>query len=325
MHWSALVATYEYYILYASGMRLLALTAASCLALLVPAMGPYPPRRQVRWFAADLDETLAMVTAHRKSLTGLYPGFSAAGMLDNGTFVAGCNSPYAGCGPANSTRRDRGAGLPCDSSGIATGPYQWAETFRPLGLTVEPVIDASPVALADGNAHAAIPALVQCAVETNITGYLLDFESFGPVRPANFSGGARELAVIYTAWLHQLGTALHAVGKTLGVCVSDYGMLGEYRAGYGSSSIDTVMTMATYYNMANSSNNATIGPLSHWNDVSELWSQWLIVPQLPTPRPPAAKEPSCAAALHEANCSEGGGDECASCLANAYHKLMAAK
>jgi hypothetical protein len=104
-------------------------------------------------------------------------------------------------------------------------------------------------------------------------------------------------------------------------------MLAEYSSGYGSSAIDTVMTMSTYYNMANQSKHATIGPLSQWNDVSDLWSQWLLVPQLPTPRPPAAKASNCAAALHAANCSrvEGGGEECVSCLSAAYHELMAAK
>ena len=295
------------------------------MSLLVATTGD--KSRQVRFFATDLDETLAMATTHRKSLTGLYPGFSTAGVLDNGSFAAGCASPYADCGRPNATRRDRAAGLPCDSTGRETGPYLWADTFRPLGLTVEPVIDVSPVALAYSTAQTAIPALVRCAIQTNITGYLVDFESFGPVRPENFTGGARELAVIYTTWLHQLGAALHAAGKTLGVCISDYGMLGEYSSGYGSSSIDTVMTMATYYSMANTSEHATIGPLSHWSDVTDLWSQWLVVPQLPTARPPAAKAPNCAAALRAANCSrvEGGDDQCATCLSKAYHKLMAAK
>ena len=106
--------------------------------------------RQVRFFATNLEETLDMVIAHPKSLTGIYPGFSAAGMLDNGSFVAGCASPNADCAVSNATRRDRAAGLPCDSTGQHIGVYQWADVFRPLGLTVEPVIDASPVALANG-------------------------------------------------------------------------------------------------------------------------------------------------------------------------------
>eukprot|EP01043_Picozoa_sp_COSAG02_P099586 COSAG02_NODE_35693_length_465_cov_0.546448_1_plen_87_part_01 len=61
---------------------------------------PSPPSwRQVRWFVADLVHTQALVSAHPRSLTGLYPGFSAAGMHDNGSFFP---SPDAGSG-----RRDR--------------------------------------------------------------------------------------------------------------------------------------------------------------------------------------------------------------------------
>ena len=119
--------------------------------------------RQVRWFVADLSDTLALVRAHPRSLTGIYPGFSAAGMNDDGTFA-----PAA----TNSTRRDRQSWIPCDASGELLAPYAWATTFAPLGLTVEPVIDVSAVALVNGTAHLAIPALVRCAVNSNITGYM---------------------------------------------------------------------------------------------------------------------------------------------------------
>eukprot|EP01047_Picozoa_sp_COSAG01_P010746 COSAG01_NODE_461_length_16698_cov_113.458160_8_plen_502_part_00 len=279
---------------------------------------PSPPSwRQVRWFVADLVHTQALVSAHPRSLTGLYPGFSAAGMHDNGSFFP---SPDAGSG-----RRDRQASIPCDGRGNLLAPYAWATAFRPLGLTVEPVIDVSAVALSNGTAHLAIPALVRCAVQANITGYMVDFESFGSARPPHFRGGAPELALIYTAWLQKFGTALHAAGKTLAVCVSDYGVLGEYSAGYGNPAIDTVMTMATYYNMANQSRHASIGPLPSWDNVEQLWAQWLLVPQIGPPRPPAAKQASCAAALRTANCTLGGGSTCAACLQAAYHQLVAAK
>jgi hypothetical protein len=276
-----------------------------------------PARRQVRWFVADVAHTQALVAAHPRSLTGLYPGFSAAGMRDNGSFFP---SPDAG-----SSRRDRQASIPCDDDGTLLRPYVWATAFRPLGLTIEPVIDISAVALSNGTAHLAIPALVRCAVQANITGYMADFESFGSARPPHFRGGAPELARVYTAWLQKLGTALHAAGKTLAVCISDYGVLGEYSAGYGDPAIDTVMTMATYYSMANQSRHASIGPLSSWSSVDELWAQWLLVPQTGPPRPPAAKQATCAAALRTANCTLGGGDTCAACLQTAYHQLMAAK
>ena len=41
--------------------------------------------------------------------------------------------------------------------------------------------------------------------------------------------------------------------------------------------VPQVMTMATYYNMANSSRHASIGPLESWTDVRQLWGQWLLV------------------------------------------------
>ena len=54
------------------------------LLLLLPLLQPplaVEARRQVRWFASDVAETLQMAKAHPRSLSGLYPGFSAAGML----------------------------------------------------------------------------------------------------------------------------------------------------------------------------------------------------------------------------------------------------
>ena len=158
-------------------------------------------------------------------------------MHDNGSFFP---SPGAG-----STRRDRQASIPCDGNGNLLAPYGWSAAFRPLGLTVEPVIDVSAKALSNGIAHLAIPALVRCAISANITGYMLDFGSFGSARPPGLRGGSFQLAQVYTTFLHQLGTALHAAHKSLAVCVDDYGMLAAYHAGYGSSVIDTAMNMAT--------------------------------------------------------------------------------
>ena len=86
---------------------------------------------------------------------------------------------------------------------------------------------------------------MRCAVETNVTGVMVDFESFGKSRPPGFRGGPADLAAVYVGWLRRLGAALHQQGKTLAVCVSDYGMLGQYGAGFGDPAIDTVMTMAT--------------------------------------------------------------------------------
>ena len=138
------------------------LSAHALVALLGPAgtAGGGGGGRQVRWFVSSLAESLAMVQAHPRkcrlvcavstsaapatsaccrrllppphprhasrlagSLTGLYPGFSAAGVHDNGTFFP---SPAGG----SSTRRDRQASLPCDTQGNLLAPYVWATTFR---------------------------------------------------------------------------------------------------------------------------------------------------------------------------------------------------
>jgi hypothetical protein len=219
-----------------------------------------------------------MVQAHRHSLTGLYPGFNAASVFDNGSFAPQPVGPQA----------DRRAALPCDTQGRATRSYPWTETFLPLGLTVEPVIGVSPVALLNGTAHLAIPALVACARATKITGYMLDFETYGPwAHKLAPTKNATALASVYTAWLHELGAALHAAGKRLAVCISDYGVLGEYAAGYADDRIDTLMTMATYYNMAPASRNCSICPMHSWEDRRELWAQWLLLPAAVGARPSA--------------------------------------
>jgi len=234
--------------------------------------------RQVRWFQSNLTETLEMVHEPRSSLTGVYPGLHAGSTFDNGSFAPQPLGPGA----------DRRAALPCDIDGHATGVYAWTAALLPLGLTVEPVIDVSPIALLNGTAGRAIPALVACARATNITGYMLDFESYGPWAHTLAPGqGAAQLAATYTSWLHALGDALHAAGKTLAVCISDYGVLGEYAAGYADPRIDTLMTMATYYNMAPASKNCSICPLHAWEDRRYLWAQWLLLPQAVGARPAA--------------------------------------
>ena len=59
--------------------------------------------------------------------------------------------------------------------------------------------------------------------------------------------------------------------------------------------------------------------------MEQLWAQWLLVPQQPVARPPAASAPACSAALQRAGCKLGGGEACTACLTRSYHALMAAK
>ena len=226
--------------------------------------------KQVRWFASNLNATLAMVNAYRGSVTGFYPGFAGAGMDDGGNFLPA----YKSSGPAGQVA------LPCDASGKALAPYGWATAFRPLGLTLAPLFGVSPIALLNGTADRAIPALVACARATRITGVMANFESYGPA--AHKYAPVKTvfaLASLYTAWAQRLGQALHAANLTLALTISDYGILGEYDAGYASPHIDSLMSMATYYNMAPASPSCAICPLSKWEDRRFLWARWLLDPQ----------------------------------------------
>ena len=227
------------------------------LLLLSRGAGDDPPPRQVRWWSSHIDDTLDMAYAHRDSITGVYPCCDGPSTLPNGTF--------------------QGGGLPCDASGRATGSWPWVDALQPLGLTVENAAYANGAALQSGAADLAIPAFVHCAVELNLTGYMFDTETM------DGGGTAEQQAVIYSRWLGKLSTAMRAAGKTVGVTLSDWGLLSTqaYSSLYAKAGVDHVMTMATYYNMAPASTDCSLcpAPIKSWTDRSQLWSFWLKLPQ----------------------------------------------
>ena len=69
-----------------------------------------------------------------------------------------------------------------------------------------------------GQAVKAVDALVELAVELDITGFIADYEPHAN----NTSAHARAFAEFLTA----LAARLHAKHKQLGVCVSDWGVIG---------------------------------------------------------------------------------------------------
>ena len=153
--------------------------------------------------------------------------------------------------------------------------------MAPLGLTVENAAYVNGESLVSGAADDAIPAFVRCAVGLNLTGYMFDTESLGPMG-SHVGGSDKQQAVLYSRWLGKLSAAMRKAGKTVGVTLSDWGLLYEYSL-YAKAEVDHIMTMATYYNMAPSSSNCSLCPAEHlptsWTDRSSLWSAWLKLPQ----------------------------------------------
>ena len=123
-------------------------------------------------------------------------------------------------------------------------------------------------------ADKAIEAIVKCVVSTNLSGLIFDVEDF------HGNPNGRQHAALYASWLGRLAEAMHARGKTVGVCVSDWGILQYYDL-YAAAKLDSMMTMATYYNMAPASENCSLcpEPIKTWTDRSKLWDFWLAQPQ----------------------------------------------
>jgi hypothetical protein len=111
-------------------------------------------------------------------------------------------------------------------------------------------------------------------VSTNLTGLIFDVEDF------HGNPNGRQHATLYARWLGRLAEAMHSRGKTVGVCVSDWGILQYYDL-YAAANLDSMMTMATYYNMAPASDNCSLcpTPIKSWVNRSKLWDFWLNQPQ----------------------------------------------
>ena len=210
--------------------------------------------RKVRWWSSHLGETLDLVYQHRDAITGVAPCCHGPSVFANGSFNPGS--------------------LPCLGDGRSYGSDTWAHVFTPLGITVEYYSSLDSAALVSGTADGAISAMVRCVVNTNITGLVFDVESF------HGDPGARPQAILYARWLSKLATAMHSAGKTVGVCISDWGMLQYYDL-YAAAQLDSMMTMATYYNMAANSSNCSLcpAPIKTWNSREELWRFWLDTPR----------------------------------------------
>ena len=123
-------------------------------------------------------------------------------------------------------------------------PRESFEAMAPLGLTVENAAYVNGESLVSGAADDAIPAFVRCAVGLNLTGYMFDTESLGPMG-SHVGGSDKQQAVLYSRWLGKLSAAMRKAGKTVGVTLSDWGLLYEYSL-YAKAEVDHIMTMATY-------------------------------------------------------------------------------
>lgn len=215
---------------------------------------PAGQQRQVRWWSSHLEETMDLVYQHRDAITGVLPCCHGPSVYANGSFAPG--------------------GLKCDMDGNALSADSWAAAFVPLNITVEWFSQMDTTSLVNKIADKAIPAMVRCVVNTNLTGLIFDVEDF------HGDPNGRPHAELYAGWLGRLATAMHAAGKTVGVCVSDWGILQYYDL-YAAAKLDSMMTMATYYNMAPSSEDCSLcpAPIKSWTNRTQLWDFWLTEPR----------------------------------------------
>jgi hypothetical protein len=175
-------------------------------------------------------------------------------------------------------------GVCAAGTGAALGPDEWVRQMGHLGLTVDQMSGVTAAALVNGTADTAIPGLVACAVSAGYSGYFYDLETFSTSdkscdaqKPTSCS---EQQAVLYASWLGRLAVAMHAAGKTVSVALSDWGIL-QYYHHFAAAKLDTLMTMATYYNMNQSSADCSLcpAPIQRWDNRETLWKFWLKKPQ----------------------------------------------
>lgn len=89
-----------------------------------------------------------------------------------------------------------------------------AKKLKPVMLPLSP----DTWAVQSGTAVKVVPALVALVVELGIDGFIADYEPHANTTTAH--------AEAFTKFLTALASGLHAKGKQLGVCVSDWGVIG---------------------------------------------------------------------------------------------------
>lgn len=157
-----------------------------------------PPQRQMLWYLGDYSlpyvaENEAFVGTHASIVNGVLHCCGGPSVTSNGTMVV-----------ASQTRQ------------------LYSQLTRPeVALKLSPVmlpLSPDPWSVQSGQAERAVPALVELVVQLGVTGLIADYEPHANTTASHAKG--------FASFLTALATGLHAQGKQLAVCVSDWGIIG---------------------------------------------------------------------------------------------------
>ena len=162
--------------------------------------------------ASFVESSLALATANRASMTGVYLFLPLSVQV-----AAGGNASEA-------------VVLADDAVMAAVVP-----PFLRLRLSVSGSIWVDPAVIRSGAALEAVPNLTAAAVRHNLSALFVDFE--GQDDPL--------MAPLLERFMAALAAALHAVGRAAEMAVDAGGILDQY-ALYAGAGVDRLMTMATY-------------------------------------------------------------------------------
>ena len=116
------------------------------------------------------------------------------------------------------------------------------QPYLDLGVTVHVSMDLTTSSVLDGSAHRGIAAAVAVTVRHNLTGLMVDYE------PRTDYTLQHQRA--YANLLRALASELHAVGRQLDMCVSDWSILTNFSL-YSATGVDRMMSMGSTYSGVN--------------------------------------------------------------------------
>ena len=176
----------------------------------------YASANRVHWYLGSYDsayaaENTAFLAEHMQIVDGVLHCCTGLQVLSDGSMAPANRSLYS-----HLIETDRG--------------------HDPIMIPISPSTEAVQARVA----HRAIPALVQWVSHANISGLISDYEPH-----ANTTS---DHADAYASFLTDLGAALHAAGKRLAVCISDWGILGApHWPAYARAAADMYVSMGSTY------------------------------------------------------------------------------
>lgn len=180
---------------------------------------PAPQQRQLLWYLGDyslpyVPENQAFIGTHADFVNGVLHCCGGPSVTSNGTMVV-----------PSATRQ------------------LYSELTRPeVALKLSPVmlpLSPDPWSVQSGQAERAVPALVDLVVQLGVTGLIADYEPHANTTATHATG--------FASFLTALSSALHARGKQLGVCVSDWGIIGpQYYKLLATADADLYVSMCAF-------------------------------------------------------------------------------